>query len=148
MLFTQYNPLRMKRCQWHCLQSLYIAKLPLIPQNTALIGVVTQQGKINLYVIFDKVVYKQKFNSFFFSFIFISWRLITILQWLLSYIVMNQPWIYMIFFLKSCQYSYTLLGYKQFTLETTAVKFCKFVELKIFRDILFRKEQSRLYSIP
>ena len=26
---------------------------------------------------------------------FISWRLITILWWLLSYIDMNQPWIYM-----------------------------------------------------
>ena len=35
-------------------------------------------------------------KAFFFSFIFISWRLITtILQWVLSYIDMNQPWIYM-----------------------------------------------------
>ena len=32
---------------------------------------------------------------FFFFFKFISWRLITILQWFLSYIDMNQPWIYM-----------------------------------------------------
>ena len=32
---------------------------------------------------------------FFFSFIFISWRLITILYWFLPYIEMNQPWIYM-----------------------------------------------------
>ena len=28
-----------------------------------------------------------------FSFIFISWRLVTILEWFLSYIDMNQPWI-------------------------------------------------------
>ena len=31
----------------------------------------------------------------FFSFIFISWRLITTFQWVLSYIDMNQPWSYM-----------------------------------------------------
>ena len=35
------------------------------------------------------------FFFFFFSFIFISWRLMTILQWFLSYIDMNQSWIYM-----------------------------------------------------
>ena len=34
---------------------------------------------------------------FLFSFIFTSWRLITILQWVLPYIDMNQPWIYMCF---------------------------------------------------
>ena len=31
---------------------------------------------------------------FFFSFIYFSWRLITILLWFLPYIDMNQPWIY------------------------------------------------------
>ena len=35
------------------------------------------------------------FHILFFSIYFISWRLITILQWFLSYIDMNQPWIYM-----------------------------------------------------
>ena len=35
------------------------------------------------------------FIYLFFPFIFISWRLITILQWVLPYIDMNQPWIYM-----------------------------------------------------
>ena len=37
------------------------------------------------------------FLFFFFSFIFISWRLIMLqyCKWVLSYIDMNQPWIYM-----------------------------------------------------
>ena len=36
-----------------------------------------------------------RFSNYFFSFIFISWRLITILQWVSSYIDINQLWFYM-----------------------------------------------------
>ena len=37
------------------------------------------------------------FKILFLIYFFISWRLITILQWFLSYTDMNQPWIYMYF---------------------------------------------------
>ena len=41
----------------------------------------------------DKCIFRS--SAHFFSFIFISWRLITILKWVLSYTDMNQPWSYM-----------------------------------------------------
>ena len=44
-----------------------------------------------LYIYF----FAHVLTIFFFHFFFISWKLITILQWFLSYIDMNQPWIYM-----------------------------------------------------